>query len=107
MDPQAGLPCTTVELYRQIPLSPTLELLEAAQGTAPLLVPVFSPRSAQALVLPDRTAPLHIVAISAEVARAVQGLGAKRILTADRPDADHMQRATKTALQDLSRPSAA
>ncbi|RYH04247.1 uroporphyrinogen-III synthase [Salipiger sp. IMCC34102] len=97
---QAGVRCETVELYTQVPLAPATALLDAAREGAPLVAPVFSPRSVAGLALAGRVAPLHIVAISAAVAHEAQRLNAERVLTAARPDAVHMLEATTRALAD-------
>ena len=97
----AGLRCTTVEVYDQIPLPPPEALVRAAEGAAPLVAPVFSPRSGRVLLDLAIAAPLHVIAIS----RAVAGLFAPRrpasLLTVGHPDADHMRDMTVAVLRGL------
>lgn len=64
----------------------------ALTGAAPVILPLFSPRSATLLArqAEKATAPLHPVAISAAAARAWHGASSPRI--AGHPDADAMLR---------------
>ena len=98
---QAGLTCTTLVAYRQRALPPSAALIAAAAGNVPLVSPVFSPRSAAPLALPDRRAPLHGIAMSPAVADALTDLGADTVVTVPRPDAAEMIAATCAVLQRL------
>ena len=100
----AGLRCTTVEVYDQIPLPPPEALVRAAGGTAPLVAPVFSPRSARGLLDLVITAPLHVVAISAAVAALFKNVRPASLLTVGHPDADHMRDMTVAMLRGLAAP---
>lgn len=71
------------------PLTPAARRLLA--GRAPVIAPVFSPRTADLLAAqapagPGR-APLWIAALSPAVAQAAAALAPERMVTADRPDA--------------------
>ena len=98
----AGLRCTTVEIYDQIAIDLPDALRLAAQGDAPLVIPIFSPRSAQGLRDLMFRAPLHIIAISAAVAAPFRGIGAATLLTTGHPDADHMRDMTVAVLRSLT-----
>lgn len=86
---KAGRDCGEITVYDQCEqaLTPRARQLLAAPG--PVLVPLFSPRSAH-LVRPElerARASLRLVAISAAAARALDGLPAR---IAASPDADAM-----------------
>ena len=100
----AGLRCTTVEVYDQISQPPPEPLIRAAAGTAPLVAPVFSPRSARGLLDLTITAPLHVVAISPAVAALFKSLRPASLLTVGHPDADHMRDMTVAVLRGLAMP---
>ncbi len=97
-----GIETHSAILYAQrpCPLSPAaLTLLQAAD---PVLVPLFSPRSAQILAqaLPaDAKAPLWIAAISPAAATEAQALSPARLAVAPHPDGGNM---LQTVLQMLS-----
>ena len=62
-------------------------------GIAPIIVPLFSPRTAQIFVAaaePITNAPLYVVALSAAVAWALGGLQVARLETAAQPTAEAM-----------------
>ena len=86
----AGVPCAEAVAYDQPFVPLTAEAEAALAGTAPLLVPLYSPRAAARLAVLARNAaaPLHVVAMSPAVARAARPLGPARV--AERPDADAM-----------------
>jgi uroporphyrinogen-III synthase len=97
-----GIETHSAILYAQrpCPLSPAaLTLLQAAD---PVLVPLFSPRSAQILAQalpPEAKAPLWIVAISPAAATEAQALSPARLAVAPHPDGGNM---LQTVLQMLS-----
>ncbi len=100
----AGTPATEAVLYsqRRIPLNDAA--LACLMGTAPVIAPVFSPRSA-AMLLEGAcvTAPLVILAISRAAADRVPGGAAQACIVADRPDAAGMARAWPDALAEAYR----
>jgi uroporphyrinogen-III synthase len=72
------------------------------QAEGPVLVPLFSPRSAQILAQalpPEAKAPLWIVAISPAAATEAQALTPARLAVAPHPDGGNMLQAV---LQMLS-----
>lgn len=78
-------------LYRQVaePLSDAAR--SVLDGTVPVLLPLFSPRSAALLFAACRpTAPLRIVAMSQAVADQVPACHAAQVHVARRPDAGAM-----------------
>ena len=82
-------------VYRQkdFPLSP--EVFEALAGGETLVVPLFSPRSAEAFLRQvEPTDPLRIVAMSKAVADKAAACGARDALVAERPDLEAMALAT-------------
>jgi len=88
----AGIPTAEVVVYdqRALPLSPAA--LAAAAGSAPLVVPLFSPRTAAlaAAGLRGAAAPLRAAAISPAVAEAWARAGGTPAAVAVRPDAAAM-----------------
>ena len=67
---EAGLDASEVVAYRQVALPPPRKAQEVLAGPGPLVVPLFSPRSAVLLSGWAPQAPLHVVAISEAVADA-------------------------------------
>ena len=88
-----ALPTLGIAVYDQVALPLPDAARAALAGTRPLILPLFSPRSAE--LLSDATAaaqaPIATVAISARADAAYQGsAGLRRI--ADRPEGASMQR---------------
>jgi uroporphyrinogen-III synthase len=95
----AGLDAQEAVLYRQI----LLPLGDAARRRldrdAPVIVPLFSPRTAaQFAAQHGGRAPLLLAALSAAVADEVAHLPAQRLVVADRPDAPAMLAAVSALL---------
>lgn len=86
-----GLACREAVVYAQIPQELSAGAQDLLAGLAPVLLPLFSPRSAvlMAEAAADATAPLYVAAMSAAVEAAWTGPSA-RLVRADRPDADAM-----------------
>lgn len=90
---KGGLETHSAVLYAQRPHPLTLEALGLFHADQPVLVPLFSPRSATLLAraLPaDPRAPLWIAAISPAAARAAQPLHPARMVIAKAPDGENM-----------------
>lgn len=89
----AGLPCTECVVYDQRPRPLSPEAVAALLGPAPVVMPVFSPRSAALLAAEvlrwGATAPLWVAAIS-EAAAAPMRPYAARLHSAAQPDAGSM-----------------
>lgn len=85
-----GAECQVAVVYVQEPQPLTPQALAVLQGAAPVVVPLFSPRSAQLFTTAakDGTAPLLIAALSPAVAGACPPNAV--ICTAARPDAEAM-----------------
>lgn len=75
-------------VYEQVAQPLTAEARAVLDGEGPVLVPLFSPRTASlfAATGPHRAA-LWVVALSPAVADALAGVPVARMVTADRPDA--------------------
>lgn len=94
-----GRPAHAAIVYAQTPLPLTEAAHSLLSGHDPVLVPLFSPRTAQLFAEQAPTgAPLWIVAISAAAAKAVAGLSPARLTIAERPDAASMLAAVETML---------
>ena len=92
----------TIDLiaYRQEPLALTALARAALDGTGPVVLPLFSPRTVS--ILADQgpfAAPLQVVAISSAVATAAQALPGAQVHQSPRPDGEAMLTATIALLQ--------
>jgi uroporphyrinogen-III synthase len=87
--------------YRQVAQPLTDKALGALQGAAPVVLPLFSPRSAKLLSAPAKSAraPLYPVALSPQVAAAWQAPHSA-LHTADHPDGAHMLDTLTVLLRD-------
>lgn len=88
----AGIPARSAVVYDQRARPLSNGALRLLAGAAPVIVPVFSPRSGRlvAPALAEARAPLRIAAISPRAAAAVGVHGAARVQTARSPDAAAM-----------------
>ena len=90
---EAGIVTHSLTVYRQEPCSLSRRAKLLLQGDAPVIVPLFSPRTAAIFVSqlePTMRAPLYMVALSAAVAQVSQVSQVKEILCAALPNADAM-----------------
>jgi uroporphyrinogen-III synthase len=88
---QAGLSARRVPVYDQAARPLSAPARAALEGPAPVLVPLFSPRSAALLsqqMAPGARAPLLVAALSPAVASAWTGPEPESLEVAERPDAD-------------------
>jgi uroporphyrinogen-III synthase len=94
---QAGIDTHSVIAYDQLPRPLTHEARAALHGSTPVILPVFSPRSARLLAAEAEgaTAPLDLIPISANAAAAWKGRSAS-ITVADAPDGPSMEHAIVT-----------
>lgn len=96
-----------IVVYMQEPCPLTAEAIALFQSPGPLLVPLFSPRTAQLFrqsLPPEVSARLHIAAISANVAAALGDLPHAALTIADHPDASGVLRAVESLLADIPAP---
>ncbi len=97
---KGGLETVSLIVYRQNPLALSAAAMDLMESAQPILIPVFSPRSARLLVqaLPKAVAgPLLIVAISKAAATAAEALGTAHITIAAHPDGENMLHAVAEA----------
>lgn len=100
---QAGLDASSRVVYDQVEVSPSAALEAALASETPVVVPLFSPRSARLLGrIPLISAAVTIVAISDKVAKTQAYGSASDVLTAKFPDKKHMISATLQAFEALS-----
>jgi uroporphyrinogen-III synthase len=83
----AGLPTAEVIVYAQAAQPLTDAARAVLQADAPVIVPLFSPRSAQLFAATQPKAPLFIAALSPAVAAGLGDLRCKMVAVADHPDA--------------------
>ncbi len=101
----AGVQTDTVIVYDQQPCAPTPAALRLLRGRVPLIVPLFSPRSARLFAaIVEPVAPLRIVAMSEAVANAVDPALGGDIAIAKAPTSAAMVVAIR---EWLTRPSSA
>jgi uroporphyrinogen-III synthase len=96
---EAGLDATDLVVYAQAPCALTSAALRLLRGHEPVVLPLFSPRSARlfcAAVQP--TAPLHIAAMSQAVADALGHLPHIQLRIAAAPTAAAMVQTVKDLL---------
>jgi uroporphyrinogen-III synthase len=98
----AGIETIEVITYREVAQTLSAESLAVLSGDAPVILPVFSPRSAmilaQQLAKPSCSAPVVTVAMSQAVADALATIDASQRFVADSPDAPSMLSAIGRAL---------
>lgn len=95
---EVGLEVQEAVAYRQEALPPRPEARAALDGRDPLVVPLFSPRSATLLAGWAPRAPLRVVAMSGAVARAAAPLRPLDLLVARASESDAMVEATLRSL---------
>jgi len=83
---RSGLDCSEVIAYDQEVCAPTPALRRAMLGDRPLVIPLFSARSGLTILGIERFAPMHIVAISQNVADAATDWDVDTVVCAMRPD---------------------
>ncbi len=87
----AGIPTDEVVSYRQEAKALSSEAKRLIQGDFPLILPIFSPRTARHLcTLGPFAAPLKVVAMSAAVAQALTELDVQNTVIASQPNAEAM-----------------
>lgn len=103
----SGVDTDVAIVYTQEPQVLTLPALDLLRTDAPVVVPLFSPRTAilfRANLPEDLQARLHIAAMSAAVAGALADLPHSALVIARQPDAPGMVDAVGTLLADLPAP---
>ena len=96
-----GRPAHGAIVYAQDPQPLTPAARIALDGSTPVVVPLFSPRSAALFAGQGPfSAPLCITAISEATARAAASLAPHRISVAERPDAEAMVAAVETIVNN-------
>ncbi len=91
---QAGIPTQDSVAYDQPVVPPTPEAQTVLLGDAPVIVPLFSPRSAKILADLPISAPLSLIALSSAVAKAAEPLQPTELRVASAPDAASILDAT-------------
>lgn len=97
---EAGLPCAEITVYDQIERQLSAEARAALAGAAPVIAPLFSPRSARifARAAAGAKAPIWLAALSPAVADAAAALAPARLAVADRPEAGAVLAAVRALL---------
>ena len=101
---QLGLTTREQVVYRQDLLPLSDEAVSALGGEAPVIAPIFSPRTARHFAdLAQPAAPLLLAAMSDAVAKPLVSLGAQTIRVAKRPDSDAMATAVEKLVKQALR----
>ncbi len=103
----AGIETESLVVYFQAGQPLPAQAGALLQGEGPMIVPLFSPRSAAlfAAALPnDLRAALWLVVMSEAVALAAKTIPSKALFVAERPDAQAMLKAVGVALAAMSAP---
>jgi uroporphyrinogen-III synthase len=96
---ELGCDVQRIVVYDQVEIPLTQQAIDAFQGERPVVLPLFSPRSARMLVRAvEMTAPVNIVAISAAVAQEARDLPVQQVVVAEWPDGPSMIRATRSEI---------
>lgn len=99
---KAGLICEDVIAYEQLVQNLSRDATTALSGVSPVVVPLFSPRTAIILLNHGPfKAPVHVVAMSHPVADAIASLSVARLVVAARPDAEAMASGVAALLDAL------
>ncbi|MBQ2261550.1 MAG: uroporphyrinogen-III synthase [Loktanella sp.] len=99
----AGISCIDVVAYDQRAQSLSDEALNALHGTVPVIMPLFSPRTAT--ILSEQgpfSAPVQLIVISTAVQAAAAALRVKSVSVAATPDAAAMTVATLKRLSAVA-----
>jgi uroporphyrinogen-III synthase len=99
----AGIEATEVVAYRQQELPLSQAAATVLQGSRPLILPLFSPRTVS--ILAERSplaAPLHVVCISRVVAERAKLLVPMTCVTSTNPDAVAMANAVRNCLDQFT-----
>lgn len=94
----AGLRAESQEIYDQVAMPPGPEMAAALTHTGPVIVPLFSPRSARLFMEAAGEAEILPVALSEAVRDALPEPLARRAEIADTPDAAAMIRAISSVI---------
>ena len=99
-----GVPTSEMVVYRQSAAGLSADARRLVSGAAPVVAPVFSPRTVSILMESGNfLAPLHVVAISAAVAQAARAADCASLTVATAPDGAAMVAATVATLRGLAR----
>ncbi|MDO6590374.1 MULTISPECIES: uroporphyrinogen-III synthase [Rhodobacterales] len=99
---ESGIPCADIIAYDQRPLTLTAESKNALKGKLPVVLPLFSTRTAT--ILNEQGpffAPLHVVVMSEQIKRAVGRMNAQTTGIAVQPSGRAMVDATVARLDAL------
>ncbi len=95
---EAGLTCRSAVIYDQPAQDLTAEARAALAGDAPVVAPVFSPRTAKLLARERANAPLLVAAMSETVANALSSLHKQELIVVPRPESEEMKKAVARLL---------
>lgn len=98
-----GITTHAAVVYDMQPQPLTDGAIAVLAGTTPVILPLFSPRTAELFLRqPRASAPLWVAAISETVAKVVKPLAPERLVTAQSPNADAMLDAVQELLNQAA-----
>ena len=99
----AGFPCEEIVVYRQNAQALSKEASEVLSGINPVVIPLFSPRTAAILFGNGPFgAPMHVVSMSEAVSEQLRNMNVARLETVKSPDGASMLEETVRMLRLLS-----
>jgi uroporphyrinogen-III synthase len=93
--------CLDIIGYNQEPLKIKKQNLQKIQSGRPVVLPIFSPRSAELLQSNLDLTGFNVIAISEAVAKIVTGVELGELVISKKPDLNSMQEATLAILRRL------
>ncbi len=99
----ASIACRDIVAYDQIALALTHEARTVLSGDAPVILPLFSPRTAR--LVADQgpfQAPVHVIGMSKAVDEAADPIGARSVTIASQPTENAMIETTSKLLRHLT-----
>lgn len=101
---QLGIRVEEQIIYEQLLLPLTDEATQALEGKGPVIVPMFSPRTARQFAdLFKGTASIWVAALSEAVAKPLDSLGIERLKVAKNPEAQAMKQVVEKLVERARR----
>ncbi|MEM8731191.1 MAG: uroporphyrinogen-III synthase [Pseudomonadota bacterium] len=101
---EAGLPTESRVIYAQVPEPLSRAAHSALSGSCPVILPIFSPFSARALLQGQIfAAPLHVIALSDAVAEAFHDIDMHSLHVCDNPTREAMETALRATIRQFCR----
>lgn len=99
----SGFSCFEITGYNQKPLKIKKQVFQKVMSGRPVILPIFSPRSAKLLLKELDLTGFHVVAMSEVVSKELAGVDLAELIISKKPDLISMQEATLAILRRLSK----